>query len=133
MNRTNKRYPGISSRTEDSVALSDSVLKLGMCKDASAFNRDKDCNRELYPGDDMNEDRAFGAPSLWNMEYTVPVSALMEISDRNRFRYFSIGCPICGKGISGRPAEYPYYRKFGERVAFLCDFCDELGRICLRE
>lgn len=104
-----------------------------MCKASSAFDGDKGHKRELDPGNDTREDRAFGAPGHWNTEHIVPASALMESSDRNRFRYFSTGCPICGKRISGRPAEYPYCRKFGERVAFPCEFRDEPGRMSLRE
>ncbi len=102
----------------------------------SADLSDRGTERAAMPGDQVSVhkvNREFGVPVWRNRKFTVPESALMEITVRNRFRYFSAGCAVCGKRISGRPAEYPYYRKFGDRVAFLCDFCDELERISLRE
>ncbi|MBQ9009538.1 MAG: hypothetical protein IJ088_09440 [Clostridia bacterium] len=88
--------------------------------------------RETPPEGWNGKTDGFSGVNPWSLNYTVPESALVEITGSNRFRVFSTRCPICGKPISGRPAEYPYYRKFGDRTVFLCDFCDQLGRVSLR-
>lgn len=86
------------------------------------------------PGEkNENARKLFVGSSPWYKSYTIPESALVDIAERDRFRYFSRRCPICGKPISGRPAEYPYYRKFGVKVVFLCDLCDELKKVSVRE
>ena len=87
----------------------------------------------LPEGENEKARKLFVGSSPWYKSYTVPESALIDLTDKDRFRYFSKRCPICGKPISGRPAEYPYYRKFGLKVVFLCDLCDDLKKVSVRD
>ncbi len=87
----------------------------------------------LPEGENNNTRKLFVGSSPWYRSYTIPESALIDITDRDRFSYFSKRCPICGKPISGRPAEYPYYRKFGMKIVYLCDMCDELKKVSVRD
>lgn len=58
--------------------------------------------------------------------YKIPASEYIEITKENRNKYFSKPCPVCGKPISGRPSEYPYYKMDGNKVAFVCGWCARL-------
>ena len=84
--------------------------------------------------DDPNRsrNRLFIGSNPWYRHYVVSRSVLVDTAGVNRFRYFHRKCALCGKPISGRPAEYPYYRIFDQKVAYLCDICDELKNITLK-
>ena len=58
--------------------------------------------------------------------YTIPAKEYVFITKENRNKFFSKKCPICGKQIFGRPSEYPYYKRDGNQVAFVCSACDKL-------
>ncbi|MBO6268023.1 MAG: hypothetical protein J6N19_02620 [Clostridium sp.] len=62
----------------------------------------------------------------WLKTYKIPEDEYVEITKENRDKYFRKKCPICGKEISGRPSEYPYYKLDGNKVAFLCGWCVRL-------
>ena len=79
-----------------------------------------------------SRNRLFIGSNPWYRHYVVSRSALVDITGMNRFCYFRRKCALCGKTISGRPAEYPYYRIFDQKVAYLCDSCDELKNITLK-
>lgn len=79
-----------------------------------------------------SKNRLFIGSNPWYRHYVVPRSALVDITGMNRFHYFHRTCALCGKPILGRPAEYPYYRIFDQKVAYLCDICDELKNITLK-
>lgn len=65
----------------------------------------------------------------WVKKYVVPSECLMEVTKENRMQFFMRTCPICGGKISGRPSEYPFYRKEGNKYIFLCGWCASLKNI----
>ena len=69
----------------------------------------------------------------WRQKYYVPAERLEDVTEENRFNFFIKPCPICGKKISGRPAEYPHYRLFGSKVLFLCRYCSHLRNILIQD
>ena len=60
---------------------------------------------------------------------TVSKSDFMHVDKRNWMRLFTTNCPFCGKRISGRPCEWPYYIRKDDEYLWLCECCSHIRHV----
>ena len=54
---------------------------------------------------------------------------LEEVTKENRMKLFNRHCPSCGNLIIGRPCEWPYYVRKGNKYVWFCEKCSWITRV----